>query len=194
MVSDNPNLAIPAALTSQRRGEWIETYTGRQFWPLDPHFGDVSIIDIAHALANKCRFSGHTTRFYSVAQHSVLVSRHVPKEHALWGLLHDAAEAYLPDVASPLKNHLPGFRDFESGVGRAIAERFRLPWPMPAEVKRADKAILADERRAVMPRTHRKWDYLTERPLGIRIHPVMPQAAELAFLARFAELTEPGGV
>lgn len=68
-----------------RRGDWIQTFTGRRFWPLDPRPEDVCIEDIAHALSLKCRFGGHCTRFYSVAEHSVHVSNYVPAEFALWG-------------------------------------------------------------------------------------------------------------
>lgn len=75
------------------KGDWMQTYTGRRFWPLDPVAGDIEIMDIAHALSNQCRYAGHTRFHYSVAQHSVQVSENVAPEHALWGLLHDA-----PDV------------------------------------------------------------------------------------------------
>ena len=81
-----------------RRGGWIQTYTGRQFWPLDPRIEDIDIHDIAHALSHQCRYSGHCLRFYSVAEHSVLLSHHVAGEHMLWALLHDAWEAYLAAI------------------------------------------------------------------------------------------------
>jgi hypothetical protein len=77
---------------------WIQTVSGRQFWPLAPKAEDVDIGDIAHALAMKCRYSGHTQKFYSVAEHSVHISLALLRDGwnpttALWGLLHDAAEA-----------------------------------------------------------------------------------------------------
>ncbi|MFN9113590.1 MAG: phosphohydrolase, partial [Bacteroidota bacterium] len=71
--------------------QWIQTFSGIAFWPLDPKPEHVRIADIAHALSMKCRYNGHTRKFYSVAEHSVLVSRHVPEEDALWALLHDAS-------------------------------------------------------------------------------------------------------
>src|SRR4051812_31750950 len=82
---------------------YIQTYSGTEFWPLSPKAADVKLIDIAHALSNKCRFAGHCREFYSVAQHSVLVSRQLPDEFKLWGLLHDAGEAYFADIPNPIK-------------------------------------------------------------------------------------------
>jgi 5'-deoxynucleotidase YfbR-like HD superfamily hydrolase len=102
---------------------WIQTFTGRQFWPLDPRPEDIELLDIAHALANKCRYTGHTRSFYSVAQHSVLVSEIVPAADAHWGLLHDASEAYLPDVARPVKRELAGFQEIENRLMGCVAER-----------------------------------------------------------------------
>ena len=82
---------------SARRGEWIQTFSGGRFWPLDPRPEDVYIGDIAHALSMKCRYAGHTTFFYSVAEHSVHVCRHAPAEHKLWALLHDEGrQVFLP--------------------------------------------------------------------------------------------------
>ena len=81
---------------------WIQTYTGKKFFPMNPKTEDLDIIDIAHALSMKCRFVGHTKQFYSVAQHSVIVSWNCSNPHL--GLLHDAAEAYLPDVPAPIKD------------------------------------------------------------------------------------------
>ena len=108
---------------------WIQTYTGRQFWPLAPQAEHVDIRDIAHSLAMQCRFNGHCRGFYSVAQHSVLVSQVVPPEDALWGLLHDAAEAYISDLPRPLKNTAPEFRAAEHRLLTVILGRLGCPSP-----------------------------------------------------------------
>lgn len=94
-----------------RRGEWILTFSGERFYPFSPAPEEVKTKDIAHALANICRFNGHTRGFYSVAAHSVHVSRLVPPEFALEALLHDAAEAYVGDMVRPLKRGLPAFEE-----------------------------------------------------------------------------------
>ena len=88
------------------------TYTGKEFYPLDPNPADIDIKDIAHALSNCCRFAGHIKSFYSVAQHSVIVSELCEPENALAGLLHDASEAYLSDIARPVKytEQMEGYR------------------------------------------------------------------------------------
>lgn len=174
---------------TERRGDWIQTFTGKAFWPMDPRPEDIDIEDIAHALAMKCRFSGHCLEFYSVAQHSVLVSRSCP-EAPLWALLHDAAEAYLPDVARPVKRFLTGFKEIEERVERCVAERFGLPWPMPESVKRADLEALATEQRDVMGTAPMSWGSL----LGVRtwdrkIEPTRPVPAKVLFLSEFKRLT-----
>ena len=84
---------------------WIQTYTGKRFWPLSPEKGEICIEDVAWALSNMPRFTGHTSRFYSVAEHSIMVARLCPPRLKLAGLLHDASEAYLCDIASPVKHH-----------------------------------------------------------------------------------------
>src|SRR5579885_2784587 len=87
-----------------RHGDWIQTYCGVAFYPLDPRPEEILIEDIAHALSMLCRFTGHVKRFYSVAQHCVYVSHRCDPKDALWGLLHDAAEAYLNDISRPVKS------------------------------------------------------------------------------------------
>jgi len=170
-----------------RRGDWMQTHSGTAFWPLDPLPEDVSITDIAHALSHLCRYAGHTHNFYSVAQHSVLVSRNLPAEHAMWGLLHDAAEAYVVDIPRPLKRYLKGYAQIEAGVLRAIAQHFELPPEIPAEVKRVDNAILADESVQLMGPAPRPW-VLHEPPLGIKINIWTPRFARSAFIHRYLEL------
>ena len=171
----------------QRRGDWMQTATGLAFWPMDPRPAEIKIEDIAHALSNLCRYAGHCREFYSVAQHSVLVARALPVELRPWGLLHDASEAYLVDVPRPVKPFLAGYKEAEEAVERAVAEAFGLVWPMPAEVKRVDNAILADEAAQIMVSPPRDW-CLLEPALGIDIDPWAPQTAKRRFLEAFHEI------
>lgn len=99
---------------------WIMTHSGRRVNPLNVQIDDVDITDIAHALALTNRFGGHTVCPITVAQHSVLVSRMVPKEHAMQGLLHDASEAYLGDVTKWLKG-TPAFEQYR--ISERLAEQ-----------------------------------------------------------------------
>lgn len=170
-----------------REGEWIQTYTGRQFWPLDPRPEDVDIEDIAQALSMLCRFGGHCSRFYSVAEHSIYVSQHCP-DHALWGLLHDASEAYTVDIPRPFKRLMPHYREIERGVQRAICEAFGLPVEEPEAVIRADRALLMDERLALMKASDRAWSTDTA-PLGVTIGGYQPTTAKVVFLEAFERLT-----
>ena len=170
------------------------TYTGRRVHPFDPNPGEISIFDIARSLSHMCRFYGHTDAFYSVAQHSVLVSQHVPNEDALWGLLHDAAEAYLGDMAAPIKREpeMAIYRIAENRLLRAVCERYGLRPEMPASVRRADKILLATEFRDVTPNGDPVFVFeeCGERPLwDYHIAAWAPAFAEKMFLDRFEELT-----
>lgn len=172
------------------RGSWLQTFTGRQFWPLDPQPGDVDIADIAHALSLICRYGGHTQRFYSVAEHAVHVSRAVPPEDALRGLLHDAAEAYVGDMVRPLKHHMPEYRQVEWRIIDVIYESLALTGPhYPDSVREADNRILLDERNALLTRPPVAWEQDGLEPLGIEIKSWRPELAEAYFLTRFHELT-----
>lgn len=143
-----------------RLNDAITTHTGREVQPLSPDPNTIDIYDIAHALSNQCRFTGHTKEFYSVAQHSVLVGRNLERKYGrdsglpLWGLLHDASEAYLADIARPVKRNGEFgriYRETEDTLMEAIAEAFNLPWPMPAEVHEEDGILLVTEMRDQMP-------------------------------------------
>ncbi len=175
--------STPDPATSQ----WIQTFTGLQFWPLDPRPEHVSIVDIAHALGMKCRFTGHTRAFYSVAQHCVLMARQAAPELRRWALLHDAGEAYLPDVAKPLKPHLAGFHEIETRVMRAVSEALRLPWPEPQGIKLLDLKMLATERRDLMALQPAEWvDLERVEPFEEVILPWGPGMAEDLFMREFA--------
>ena len=138
---------------------WIQTHSGRRFNPIKPNPDAIVIQDIAHALSMQCRFSGHCKDFYSVAQHSVLVSYICDSQDALWGLMHDASEAYLVDVPRPLKRSgkFQAYLDFEEVMTQAICRRFGLPFKEPPSVKRADTILLATEARDLMSPLHPDW-------------------------------------
>lgn len=173
---------------TDRKGSWIQTYSGGRFWPLDPRADEVKLIDIAQALANKCRYAGHCTRFYSVAEHSVLVSRAVPAEHAMWALLHDAGEAYLADIPRPVKRFLPEWKPIEAAVMRAVCEHFGLPEDEPAAVKAADTAILTDEMKAIMAPPPEPWTHGFPAGTGLIVRGLAPEDARTAFLDRYEEI------
>jgi len=178
--------------TAARKGDWMQTYTGRQFWPVDPRPDEIFIEDIAHALSLACRYAGHCISFYSVAEHSVLVARNLPDHLKLWGLLHDASEAYLVDVPRPLKPFLSGYRELEDRAMEAVCKRFGLdylaaPFSMPSQVKAIDNRILHDEQLQNMFPCVADWNLVGE-PLGVELQFWSPEQAEREFLAMFAEL------
>lgn len=152
---------------TDRHHAWMQTYTGKQFFPLDPTGSDLDIVDIAHALSNVCRFNGHASRHYSVAEHSILVALHVANDDerpdaqtVLAALLHDASEAYLCDIPRPLKMmpEMAPYREMEARLEHAIAARFGLPCQMPEIVKRHDMRALATEYRDLVPVKGAPWN------------------------------------
>ncbi len=167
---------------------WIQTYRGEPFEPLEPRAEDLDIRDIAHSLSLLCRFNGHCREFYSVAEHSVRVSDILTREHALWGLLHDGAEAYLGDLVRPLKQDAPWFEKAEDRLLKVIAEKYTLSWPMPEAVRAADDVLLVTEARDLMAPPPKPWN-LDKKPMKEQITPLSPAKAEALFLKRFAQLT-----
>lgn len=168
-----------------RTGDWMQTVTGKQFWPLDPRPEDFDILDIAAALSKQCRFGGHCDWHYSVAQHSVYVSHQVPPEHQLAALMHDATEAYCIDVPRPLKRSLIGYDKVEARIWQALATRFNLPLVLPACVHEADESVLLAEKAQVM-RPGPAWTLDTKaEPAPIKISMWTPDQAREAFLSRF---------
>jgi len=176
--------------------DWIQTYSGLRFYPARPTPEMITIGDIAQALSLEPRFAGQSLFHYSVAQHSILVSLHCDPADALWGLLHDASEAYLKDIPRPIKRMLPGYKRLERRVQRVIAKRFGLPWPCPESVHVADTRILVNERRDVMGplqgRTSLRRGDLPPLP-GVAIAPNSDHCFVRGnFLNRFRELVAQG--
>lgn len=174
----------------------IQLHSGVFFDYTKPDTWEFDIEDIAHALSMICRYTGHCSHFYSVAQHSVYVSHIVPQELAFEGLMHDAAEAYIGDVNKPLKMQLPEYQRIEDEVEHALLTAFGIELPLPPAIKRADLQMLKVEKEALMRvQDARRWygdDYWTtvkdvEDP-NIIIRPLDPRAAKDAFLQRFYHL------
>lgn len=117
----------------RRRGTPIGTFSGNSFYPLDPDPEDVEMRDIAHGLAHTCRYAGQCQYFYSVGTHSLYVSRELAGEHEpavqLYGLFHDAAEAYVTDVPRPVKGELDGYERIETGIRSAVWESLGIDPP-----------------------------------------------------------------
>ncbi len=174
-------------MTSYSGTPAIMTVSGRFFEFLAPKPEQIEIEDIAHALSMTCRFGGHVKRFYSVAEHSTRVSQVCDPADALWGLLHDAAEAYLVDLPGPIKRTIPGYCELEKRIQGAIMDRFGLSRDESDSVRRADGRLLATEGRDLCAAN---WKFLNlpEKPLPLKITPVSQWEAKGWFLDRFAEL------
>ena len=181
-------------------GSWINTFTGIAFHPLDPRAEDVSITDIAHALAYQCRYTGHTRQFYSIAEHSVLVAKGVAAlggslNDQRWGLLHDGSESYVSDISSPVKKdpRFSFYREVESRLMLAIAQRFKLEGPEPDVVRFVDAQMIAFEsmdERIIMCRNP-NWPVIEQDPRlkdAIKIECLLPASAENAFMGHYKEL------
>jgi 5'-deoxynucleotidase YfbR-like HD superfamily hydrolase len=180
-------------MNTNQKGAWIQTYTGKAFIFSEPEKHEYCIEDIAHALSQLCRFNGHTLKFYSVAQHSVIVSRLVESSvgvgdlRVIQAILHDATEAYVGDMVSPLKRSMAAYRDLEDRVWVGIAKRFGVPQLMAPAVKEADLIALATEKRDLMGQEPRGWD-LGCLPSDVAIKPISAKKAEKLFLNRYHEL------
>lgn len=175
---------------------WIITFTGLKFYHLNPQPEMVVIEDIAHALSNIGRWTGHTRFHYSVAQHSVYASQICPPEDAFDALMHDSSEAYLGDMNRPLKHFTaagPAYREIEEKVEDVIFKKFGVRNPLSEAVKDADTQMLYAEKAQLMNVTaatmyeSRKWGR-DERQANIRIEKWAPTFAEHMFLYRFNEL------
>lgn len=175
----------------------VLTQSGKMFNFKAPNLHKYDIREIAHALSNLCRFTGHTSRFYSVAQHSVAVSYIVPERLALAALMHDASEAYLGDVASPLKALLPEYKYIEEQTECAIARAFAIRnlYPLHSDIKWADTVALRHEREVYLAKTEDDFDWPALVPISLNAESTImstytPARAKEVFLRRYAELLE----
>jgi hypothetical protein len=169
-------------------GPTIMLHSGAWFDFCAPASSCFNIEDIAHGLANICRYAGQCKRFYSVAEHSILVSQ-TAKGFEYEALLHDAAEAFVGDISRPLKQMLPDFKRIEAEVERAILERFGVAWPLPPQIKQADLRVLAAEQKQIMPEGTDGWVRGQKvEPAPIVVRHLTPEEAKQEFLDRYETL------
>lgn len=178
---------------------YIETASGRKFYFLKPNPEDFDIRDIAHALAMNCRFTGHCSKFYSVAEHSWHMARMAPEGLELAALLHDASEAYITDIASPIKQHLMDYTELEDMLMHKIADRYQFDYPLNPVIKLLDLTMLSTEAHYLMRSKGDDWDLWKERKRPIVQHnfkPIgmAPHTAKEVFLDKYFELTKHHGL
>lgn len=174
---------------------YIETVSGKKFYFLDPDPDSIDIYDIAHALAMNCRYTGHSDRFYSVAEHSWHMARMAPAGMGLAALLHDASEAYITDIASPIKQHLPDYQSMEDHLMQRISAKFGFEYPLNPIIKHLDLTMLSTEAHYLLKSRGDSWDLWdyrkrpavqhNYRPLGFD-----PRRGKQLFLDMFYELKE----
>lgn len=168
---------------------WLLTHRGMHLDLIDPQPDMIDPFDIVKGLSRESRFSGQTSKFYSVAQHSVLASKIVSPDLALEALMHDASEAYIKDIPRPLKQLLPDYRSIEQRLMSVIRVRFGLPSEQSQKVTEADIIMLATERRDLMPNDVTDWPILQGvKPLNQRIIPAHNIHAEAMFMQRMMEV------
>lgn len=185
---------------------WIQTFRGERFCPAAPDVEKIHIEDIAHALSNLSRYCGHCSSFYSVAEHSVFVATEMvklvfgEKGRDLWSLwdlpipevelqmirsafLHDAPEAYVGDVTSPLKHLCKGYRIIEKRVELAVQKRFDLSFPLDIEeIKQCDVSVFLAEKAQLMGDNVEPWSVTGDPADTGKLHCWPPQTAKEMFL------------
>lgn len=176
-----------------KHDDFIQTYTGKKFYLVNPTEDMICIEDIAHALSMQCRFAGHINKFYSVAEHSEYVSELVHPENRMAALLHDASEAYIADIASPFKPFLSNYKELEDNIMKVVAKKFGFKYPLVANVHEADIAQLKTEAKALL-NNRPDWAYedrYATPNIKVGVSPVglEPKRAEQLFLGAFKYYT-----
>ena len=176
-MEDMPEIIAP--VENLHMPNCIRTFSGKYVNILNPDPDTICIEDIAHALSNICRFGGHTPQFYSVAQHSHHCHQLASGKHKRAALFHDASEAFLVDMPSPIKKHLPDYRKLEYQLMTVIAKKFGFQFPFDPEIKKVDTEMLQFE-----------WDNLILRQKTIVKLECLPSAfAKKTFLNSYEQLT-----
>jgi 5'-deoxynucleotidase YfbR-like HD superfamily hydrolase len=165
---------IPAMIENLFAKDCIRTVSGQYVNVFEPNPATIVIEDIAHSLSMQCRFGGHLPQFYSVAQHSVYCAYESVKSDPLAALLHDASEAYLLDIPSPIKARLSNYKEIEDRLMLVIAAKFGFEYPLAADIKKVDAELLRYEWEHIMLNSQNPTAYCWE-----------PKTAKERFLETF---------
>jgi hypothetical protein len=185
--------------TNQVEYGWIGLYSGGAIHFAAPAMEEINIIDVAHSLSCLCRYNGHTKRFYSVAEHSCLMSDWVMKQSwatprdGLTTLHHDDAEYVIGDMARPVKMNMPQFKAAERVLDQALARKWGTEYPFPRWLKELDSRIINDEKYGVMLPTDLDWGVDRLEPLGVKFWSMLGRFCWLSkrrYLWRHTKLTE----
>ncbi len=176
--------------------KWKQTYTGKRVNLEDPQPNQICIEDIAHALSNLCRFNGHVNQFYSVAQHSVLVADLLEDRLKIYGLLHDAHEAYIGDIISPVKQliGLEEIKKLENQLDAAIHTGLGVKWPLSEsdkfKIKKADIEALVMEKSTLLDHN---MDWAMNLPdIDQKVYPKTRGVSKYIFSSLYERLIEKG--
>lgn len=172
-------------LNTERKGNWIQTYSGISFYPIDPRQEDIEIVDIAHSLSLQCRYAGHCKEFYSVAEHCCHLHDIIEDKDKFAALMHDASEAYLVDIPRPVKPYLLNYYELEDKIQSVIFEKYQISFPYSKQVKELDYSILLDEKNILMNPSRQPWDMVGIKEIGAVIQCWQPKQAKQEFINRF---------
>jgi hypothetical protein len=173
-------------MVERRRGDPIGTYTGGDFHPLDPDPAAIELADIANGLANTCRYAGQCQFYYSVGTHSIYVSKELADHGStvqLYGLFHDAAEAYVSDVPRPIKREIETFELIEERILNTVWKRLGVSPPTTAEwetVMDADDRLFHYESDTLLA----EFEPPRVPDLSYELTPCSPEAVRERFLDR----------
>lgn len=168
---------------------WTNTVSGKDVHLLNPSPDEIDIKDIAAGLSKMCRYNGQISEFYSVAQHSVYAAILAKPESRMHALLHDASEAYLGDVISPLKPLLTNYEEIEKRMMSAIAQKFNFSFDDHAEIHEIDQRLLTTEVQQLIPHHNIDWK-LTAPAYPFKIEPLAWWLAEFKFLNLYEVISD----
>ncbi len=177
---------------------WLEMVSGIAFYFGDPTMDMIRPEDIAYSLSRLCRYNGHVRRWYTVAEHTCIMSDWIMTQpwatarDGLTALHHDDAEYIIGDLPRPIKVTMPQFKALEEILDQKMAMRFGTIWPFPGWLKEADSRILMDERAEIMNPSTNIWGTDEMEPLGVDFMPISGRFCALTkwqWLRRHHKLT-----
>lgn len=169
--------------------DFITTFSGKEIYFNNIKSEDIDERDVAHALSMLCRFNGHCKHFYSVAQHSIITSLIVEPEFALEAFCHDFAEYIVGDLVTPVKRNNMTYKTLEDNIFKVISKKFKLKYPFPKEIKKADIKAFEYEWIYVMGNENTKNIILPNNLSPNMFKEKSMKQIENEFLDRFHELT-----